>query len=57
METSKFGQKEWLEICAIFFRVGVEEMMRNTSWFIILFHVNKYILFMKEASESNPLLV
>jgi hypothetical protein len=30
----------WLEICAIFFRDGVDEMMRNASCFIILFLVN-----------------
>ena len=36
METVKircFSQKEWLEICAIFFRDGVEELMRNAKLF------------------------
>ena len=35
VKISWFGQKEWLEICAIFFTYGVEEMMRNASCFII----------------------
>ena len=25
----------WFEICAVFLRDGVEEMMRNASWFVI----------------------
>ena len=41
-------------ICAIFFKDGEEEMMRNASCSINLFHVNNYIFF-KEASKSNPL--
>ena len=38
---SFFGQNECLEICAIFFRDGVEGMMKNASCFMVLFHVNK----------------
>ena len=40
MKISQFGQKEWLEICALFFKDGVEDMMSNASCFIILFHAN-----------------
>ena len=32
--------KKWLEICATFFKDGVEEMMKNASCYIILFLVN-----------------
>jgi hypothetical protein len=39
-----------------FLKDGVEEMMRNVSCFIILFHVN-YLHVPKEASKSNSPLV
>lgn len=32
------GQKEWLELCAIIFRDGVEKMTGNASCFVTLFH-------------------
>ena len=32
-------------------------MMRNASCFVILFLVNDYLQFLKEASKSNSLLV
>ena len=40
VKIGSFNHKEWLGICAIFFEVGVDEMTRNTSCFVILFHVN-----------------
>ena len=55
MKISQFGQKEWLEICAMVFpKDGVEEMTRIASYFIILFHVSNQLDFPKESSESNP---
>jgi hypothetical protein len=41
LHKSNVGQKEWLEIDAMFLRDGVEEMMRNASCFAILFPINK----------------
>jgi hypothetical protein len=29
LKISSFGKKEWLEICAIFSKDGVEEMMKS----------------------------
>jgi hypothetical protein len=55
--TIRYNQKQWLEICAIFFRDGVEEMMRNTSCFIIVLHVHDELQVPKEANKSNPPLV
>jgi hypothetical protein len=40
VKISSFGQQEWFEICAIFFRDGVEEMMKNAICFAILFLVD-----------------
>jgi hypothetical protein len=40
LKLSRVGQKKWLEICAMFFKDGVEEMMKNASCYIILFFVN-----------------
>ena len=39
MEIRSFGHKEWLEICVIFFRVGVEEITRNKLSYDFI-HVN-----------------
>ena len=39
MKISLFGPKEWLENCAMFFEYEVEEMMRDASCFVILFHL------------------
>ena len=47
-------KKEWLEIGAIFFRDGVEKMMRNASYYVILFLVKRYLPTPKETSMSNP---
>jgi hypothetical protein len=40
-----------------FFRGRGEETTRNASGFIILFPVNMYLCFLKEASKSSPLFV
>ena len=40
-----------------FSRDGVDEMMRNARYFVILHLVNNYLHFCKEASKSNPLIV
>ena len=56
-EISRFGQKEWLELCAIFLKDGVEKMVRNASYFVIEFLVKTQLHFPKEASELTPLLV
>jgi protein associated with RNAse G/E len=40
MKISFLDHKEWLEICAILFKDGVEEMMRNASSFVILLPIN-----------------
>jgi hypothetical protein len=34
------NRKKWLEICEMYFRDGVEEMMRNARRSILLFHEN-----------------
>ena len=47
--------KEWFGICAMFFRVRVEESIRNASCFMITFRVSNQLP--KEASKSNPVLV
>ena len=52
---SLFGQKERLEICCMFFKDGVEEMMRSASRFVILFPVNNRLHFPKKAGMSSPL--
>jgi uncharacterized C2H2 Zn-finger protein len=44
-------------ICAITLRDRGEEMMRNPSCIVVLFHVNNFFHFFKEANKSNPLLV
>ena len=44
--------------CVQFFsRDGENEMMRNASYFMILFFESNYLHFIKEASKSSPLLV
>jgi hypothetical protein len=37
MKTSRFGQNEWLEICAMLFGDGVEDKMRYASCFVRVF--------------------
>ena len=39
-ENKMIQPEKWLEICAIFSRDGVEEMMKISSCFIIVFHVD-----------------
>ena len=46
--------KEWLEVCAMFFRDGVKEMMRNASCLVILLLRSNYLHVSKEARKSNP---
>ena len=36
----RLNQEEWLDICAMFFKDQVHEMMSNASCVMILFHVN-----------------
>jgi hypothetical protein len=48
--------EEWLGICAIFFRDGIDEMMRDACCFVILFLVNSQLHFSKDVSKSNPSL-
>jgi hypothetical protein len=46
VKTSSFGgQKEWLEICAMFYKDGVEEIMRNASYFVVFFLVKELVTF------------
>ena len=57
VKLSRFGKNEWLQIlCNIFqrWRRGNDE---ECKLFLILFLVNDYLHFFKEASKSNPLLV
>ena len=40
MKTSRFGHKEWLEICAMLFGDGVEDKIKYASCFVTLFPLN-----------------
>jgi hypothetical protein len=55
VKISWFGQKECLKFCAIFLRDGVEEMMRNASCFINLFHVKSLVTFFQKQVSQTPL--
>ena len=45
------------KICAIFFRDGEEETVRNASCFVISFTVNNKLQKFKVVSKSNHVLV
>ena len=47
---NKFGHKEWLEICAIFF-IWSRGNDENSSCFIVSLYVNDYLHSLGEASE------
>ena len=51
------SQKECPKICATFSKHKMKEMKRNACCFVISFLVNTKLHILKEASESNPLLV
>ena len=51
------AKKSGFKFCAIFYKNGVDEMMKNANCLEITYLVNDYLHFFKEASKSNPLLV
>ena len=53
MRISRFGYKEWLDICAIFLKDGVEEMMGYPICSMKSFLVNiSYIYPMRQVSQT-----